>query len=283
MLASGNDKLIAFDCSSPEEFNMRKPLLPVMRVIATLNVPVAHKDITYQYVTDRTSYIAAAGQSVTVELLLQETLTGGSGSHLLSESGLFGAGVCLPQLGVILPSPTIVAGPIAANLRSPPNGVGTGGNHSQQPATATNAGIVKSVSNSASGGPTGTPVNPNVQLDLRGTLTMTAGGAGSTTQFTSESYKNTSGIKHDTRTFTKCLACASLVRPCQLDSACVPRALESAFCPEPSTRTQPSPSTMSMTKVQAKAMVRANRTWRRLTPVPLRVAPAATGFLRKCR
>jgi hypothetical protein len=185
---------------------MRKPQLLTILALATICALPVRADITYQYITDQSTYNAAtAGQSVTVQLLLQETLTGGSTSLLASENGLFGAGVYVTRSGSVPASPTTIAGPIAFNLSAVPAGFATGGNNSAVPATTTNAGVLESVSNATAGGPTGptgTQVNASTRDVLLGTMTLTAGAAGTTTQFTIESYKNFSTFDGNTLTFT---------------------------------------------------------------------------------
>jgi hypothetical protein len=182
---------------------MRKPQLFTILAIATFGAMPVRADITYQYVTDQTSYSAGAGQSVTVQLFLQETLTAGSSSLILAENGLFGAGVFVTRSGSVPSNPTLIAGPIAPNQAAIPNGFGTGGAASQVPATTTTAGILEGVAlGVVNSGPTGTAVNPNVRDVLLGTLTFTAGAAGTSTQFTIESYKNFSGHDGNTNTAT---------------------------------------------------------------------------------
>ena len=180
---------------------MRKPLLLAIVAIAVMGVPAVRADITYQYITDQSSYSASAGQSVTVQLLLQETLSGGSSSLLVSEGGLFGAGVFVTQSGTVPSNPTLIAGPVTPNQSARPDGFGTGGRISLLPATSTTAGVLESVPDFSTPGPAGTQVSPTVRDVFLGSLTLTAGAAGSTTQFTIESYKNFSGKDGNTLTF----------------------------------------------------------------------------------
>ncbi|MDB5354081.1 MAG: hypothetical protein JWN24_534 [Phycisphaerales bacterium] len=48
----------------------------------------AHAGISYSYVSDKTNYVGLPGGTVTVELYLKETLTGGSTSFLASDGGV---------------------------------------------------------------------------------------------------------------------------------------------------------------------------------------------------
>ncbi len=70
---------------------MRLKLLLCLLVIVamTLAASYARADVLYSFVTDPAAYDVAADGTVSVDVYLQETLTGGSSSELVAQNGLF--------------------------------------------------------------------------------------------------------------------------------------------------------------------------------------------------
>jgi hypothetical protein len=171
----------------------------------------ARATISYQYVVADSSFnnvsnvSVASGATVTVNLYLQETVTGTDSSLIASENGLFGAGVFVTKSGTTGDS---TVSSIAGNTATEPAGF-------QGPlssgTTTTSAHLLESTSTSdTTGGPSGTTTGGNVSTVngttttdvLLGTLTLKGGSVGSTTTYTVESYKNFSGGDGNTLTFT---------------------------------------------------------------------------------
>lgn len=65
----------------------------VVAIIALASVPagVMAQTVSYQYQTSQTNYNVTAGNSVTVNVYLVETITGGAQSLVSEYGGLFGA------------------------------------------------------------------------------------------------------------------------------------------------------------------------------------------------
>jgi hypothetical protein len=72
-------------------------------------------DVTFRFVTPQAEYSAAPGGMVTVPVLLEETVTGASTSLLVTENGLFSAGVRVSRTGTLPGDPALFAGPNAVN------------------------------------------------------------------------------------------------------------------------------------------------------------------------
>src|SRR5262245_43139628 len=104
---------------------MRKVLF-ALACWATLSQAGARADVSYRYITDKTSYTGNVGDKVAVQLLLQETVTGTSTSLIFKDGGLFGAGVMLNSPGgAIFGSGTATADfKIGGNVQASPNGFG---------------------------------------------------------------------------------------------------------------------------------------------------------------
>jgi hypothetical protein len=178
---------------------------------ACWGLQAARASISYQYVVadpnnnfnNVTGVTAAAGASVTLNLYLQETVTGTDTSIIARDGGLFGDGVFVTKSGAA--GDTTVAS-VALNNQTEPNGF-QGPNSFGN--TSTTGRILESLSTSATSGPTGSTtgghistVNGVTTTDVfLGTITLTAGSAGSTTTYTVESYKNFSGSDGNTITF----------------------------------------------------------------------------------
>jgi hypothetical protein len=186
--------------------------------IFALGVGAVRADVTYQYVTDQSTYTATAGQSVTVYFFLQEQLTGTSQSIINNDTsgafaGLYGAGfVAVKNSGSTNGDGSFKTGSLAFNTNDPstgaPPGFTTGGNNSYTPNSATQQGGLVNIGN-LNAGPlatnissiNGTPlVGTVVNSIFLGSATVIAGSAGSTTTFTVESYKAVSGVDGNTIT-----------------------------------------------------------------------------------
>jgi hypothetical protein len=70
---------------------MKLKLLPCLLVTVVLAIFAgqARADLVYSLVTDHATYNVAADGAVSVDVYLQETLTGGSSSGLVAQNGLF--------------------------------------------------------------------------------------------------------------------------------------------------------------------------------------------------
>jgi hypothetical protein len=151
-------------------------------------------DILYQYVTDQTSYSAAAGGTVTVQLFLKETLTLGSTSLINAEGGMFAGSVGLQQTGSVPANPTIIS-----SISTNQNPIGVGGgfgpdsglNQTNVASDGTNAALIQTVDPLSLVFGIGPTPDANGKI-LLGTVTLTAGAAGTTTTFSVTSLANTS-------------------------------------------------------------------------------------------
>jgi hypothetical protein len=160
----------------------------------------ARAAIVYEYVTDQQNYTVNPGQTATVKIFLQETISGNSTSLIAAENGLYGSGFFINQVGV---SPTgaksslITA--VAGNPTSTQNPVPNGFDGFTTPTVntaGTQATVVEQVNfSNNTGGPSGTTNGGSVSPDKTvtrvfvGTLTLAAGDASSTTTYTIQSYK----------------------------------------------------------------------------------------------
>jgi hypothetical protein len=190
-----------------------KSLLLLTLCWAGLALP-ARADITYEYVTDATNYLVNPGQTVTVNLYLQETLAGTTPSLIAADKGIFGVGIFINQVGV---SPTnakpsaITA--IAGNVGTAPNafdGFATPTLYSNATTGAvTGASLVEggSVSSTSPTGPSGTTTGGSVSGPVTrvfvGTMTLAAGDANGQTTYTLQTYKYApAGNSGNTLTYT---------------------------------------------------------------------------------
>ena len=71
---------------------MRKLLFATAVTLALFSLSSARADVSFQYVTDATSYTTTAGSNVSVNVYLQETDTNGSSSILAAQGGLLSYG-----------------------------------------------------------------------------------------------------------------------------------------------------------------------------------------------
>ncbi len=170
-------------------------LLTLMGLAAWLGLSgVANAAISYTYTTDQTSYSAAqAGQTITVSLYLNENLTSGSQSLLVPDNGLVGFGEYTTQSGSVPTGATTITAEAGNTNPSAPGSASDGftsnsiyGNRTIA-ANGSAAAMLFATNNTT--GPIGASTANGRQI-LLGTLTLTAGAAGTTTQFTLETYVN---------------------------------------------------------------------------------------------
>jgi hypothetical protein len=153
--------------------------------LSLLAPAVTRASITYQYVTDQTSYSAAAGNLVSVSIFLQETVTGSSQSLLTQTPGLFSYAYYVTQTG----GPSAGQSTIGSYTSAAPF---TGSHFSSSsgslpPNSFDFAALPPTGSTS---GPTGSVTGQGVRQILLGTLTI---NAGATTQFTLQSVTHSPG------------------------------------------------------------------------------------------
>ncbi|HET6247310.1 MAG TPA: PEP-CTERM sorting domain-containing protein [Tepidisphaeraceae bacterium] len=188
---------------------IRSRLLAALGIVF-INGAVSYGAVSYSYVTDSPTYSAnAAGQSLTVKVYLDETLTAGSTSLLTegSPNGLVGAGFYAVETG----GSGAAISAITANANSSTATTDPGFNV---------AGSAPTVSSSVAGdgsaarllesdnsfpGPTGLPTAFGRQVFL-GTLNILSGPSGSTTTYTLKTYVNAptslGGSAQDSNTVT---------------------------------------------------------------------------------
>jgi hypothetical protein len=162
--------------------------LIALAALAFLTRPV-WAAISYQYVTDKTSYSAQPGASVTVQVYLLETLTGGSTSLINNHHGVSTAGVGVQQAGTV-PANAAIISSISTNQSAVGAGGGFGTNAADQSnvkADGSNVALQESVA----GGSTGPTTDVNGKI-LLGTMTLTAGAANTITTFSVTSFANSS-------------------------------------------------------------------------------------------
>jgi hypothetical protein len=164
---------------------MRLKLI-VSALILLAAVAQGRASVTYSYVTDATNYTANPGATVTINIYLNETLTGSSSSFIQQQNGLFSAGAAFdvrsPAAG-----DAQVAGGFTFNTATEPKGFsgptkayynqGTG-------SAANNVEFLEAVGNSAS---QGMSVNTG-GLYFLGSQTVTVGTG--TTKFALTSLDN---------------------------------------------------------------------------------------------
>src|SRR4051794_5721502 len=77
--------------------SMRKVLFSLACWL-TLGLASSQASVDYRYIADQTSYAGLPGTLVTVNLYLQETVTGASTSLIFKEGGLFGAATVVTRI-----------------------------------------------------------------------------------------------------------------------------------------------------------------------------------------
>jgi hypothetical protein len=150
----------------------------------------AHADITYQYVTDQTTYSAVnAGDTVTVQLFLQETLTNGSTSIINTDNGMFGAGVGINQSGTIPANATKATDINFNNAAITAGGFGAVNSFDLKNTASdgSNTALSESIGLGQPSGPQATLFSNSggtiVNRVLLGTATLQAGAVGTSTTF----------------------------------------------------------------------------------------------------
>jgi hypothetical protein len=168
--------------------------LLALAACAILTSPVG-ADVSYQYVTDQSTYSPQPGMTFTVSVFLLETVTGLDHSVINPPAGhgLLSAGVAVQQTGT--PPPATIISSISTNNNAIGAGGGFGNSGSYQTEVATDhssaallatAGVAQGPTTDLSGANGGGKI-------LLGTLTLTAGAAYSTTTFSVTSFKNSTG------------------------------------------------------------------------------------------
>lgn len=149
--------------------------------VVALSSPIL-ADVQYQYVTDASSYTVDVNTSLAAQVFLQETVTDGSNSILVSEDGLFGAGLSVSRSSSLPTSPASITGVL--------------GNSSfdgdQIPNfTSSNATLLEVISVSAANGVQPVDMGSGIRRILLGSVTIAAGSApGETTSFTLAKYND---------------------------------------------------------------------------------------------
>jgi hypothetical protein len=166
-----------------------RKLIVLLGVAAGLALALpARASVSYEYITDQSTYNAAPGQTVTVKLYLQEVLTGASASLINSNGGLFSAGVGIQYSSNTTSTSSTISG-ISNNLSAigAGGGFGTGGIlQDQSDVSNGNAALFDAIGANVNQGPT---ADSNGRI-LLGTATITAGNANTTSTFTITSFKN---------------------------------------------------------------------------------------------
>lgn len=149
---------------------------------ATVGLVGARADVSYRYITDKTSYTGNVGDKIPVQLLLQETVTGTSTSKIVADGGLFGAGVILNSPGGAIFGSTATTNDfkISPNILLNPAGFGVGSPPAatqldQTPFTATKAGLI--VNADIGQGPNFPSGGAGVRTILLGTVNVVVGAA----------------------------------------------------------------------------------------------------------
>src|SRR5262249_18422132 len=130
-----------------------------------------------------------------VNVYLQEILTGGSPSIIVPDGGLVGAGFYVTRTGTVPSGATTInsnginPNTNATNPGTPNDGFGSGGALSSQVANDGSAARLLEGAAGTTQGPTGQST-PTGRLILLGTVTLTAGAAGTVTTFSLQPYKN---------------------------------------------------------------------------------------------
>lgn len=156
----------------------------------------AQASVEYAYVTDQSTYVTTPGDTVTVDVYIQETVTGGSSSTLVAEDGLFGAGA---QIATTATPGSAEITSLTLNTGSDPftQFFDNGGNTALG-AASTVLDLTASLADTDA--PQGPEISPGIRRILLGTLIITAGTLNSDFNVTDPSSSNT------TLTYTEFLA-----------------------------------------------------------------------------
>jgi len=172
---------------------MRKVLLSLACWIS-VGLASTQASVDYRYIADQTSYAGNVGSLVTVNLYLQETVTGASTSLIFKEGGLFGAATVVTRINTgnaTIFGSSLVSNDfkILPNTAPSPNGFGpTPTIVSQAPATNSQSGLIVNadVPGNGADGPKFSSGGPGVRTVLLGTLNITVGSK--TTTFAVSDY-----------------------------------------------------------------------------------------------
>ena len=162
--------------------NHSKTLAAVVIFMLRLSAMRARGAVTYQYVTDFTSYTVAANGTLTIDLYLQETVNAGSVSLLTSEGGLEGAG--------ILVSRTTGSLSFAALSEATPNTQSFSGPSYVNPVLSSAASFTEGAPFTSGVTATAVPGDTGVSRILLGSVTVTTMSGGLNTTFTLSPYVN---------------------------------------------------------------------------------------------
>ena len=83
----------------------------------------ARADVLYSFVTDQAAYDVAADGTVSVDVYLQETLTGGSSSELVAQNGLFSFDVAVDVMSAPIDPAAVTASAVNADFNGEVNNV----------------------------------------------------------------------------------------------------------------------------------------------------------------
>ena len=174
----------------------------------TACLPVtAQASISYQYVTDQSSYTVNAGSTLTVNLYLQESLTGSSQSLIAGDGGMLGAALEMDQTSGT--SGTTITGSHANVGSSTVWGSSSfelGGDTGTLTATHAQIGV-----NAGTNLGQASNVNPDATGKiLIGTVTLTAGSSAGTGTYTLVQYGTQAGTPEAGNTVTSGTSAASL-------------------------------------------------------------------------
>jgi hypothetical protein len=149
---------------------MRNAVLGLTFALGLLAPGACRADVIYQYVTDQPSYAAAVGQTVPVNVLLQETVTGGSTSLMSQTSGLFSYAFYAHQTQGASSGESVIQSYTSA---APFSGAGGSSTPATLPPNSFDFNGNQAIPTSS--GPIGALVSANVRQVLLGTLLVKVG------------------------------------------------------------------------------------------------------------
>jgi hypothetical protein len=166
---------------------MRKVLLSLACWLS-IGLASSQAAVEYKYVADQSTYAGNVGSLVTVNLFLQETVTGSSQSLIFKEGGLFGAATVVTRVNTgnaTIFGSSLVSNDfkIAPNTAASPVGFGpTPTIVSQAPANNSQSGLIVNadVPGNGADGPKFSSGGPGVRTVLLGTLNITVGSKSTT-------------------------------------------------------------------------------------------------------
>jgi hypothetical protein len=144
-------------------------------------------DTSYQYVSDLSSFTAAPGTSIAVNIFLQQT-SPLSTDLILARNGLHSAGFQLSRAGTVGDGGATITG--AADQTGPGEEFAGGTGFAPVTVPSVSFSNIESVSAAAVSGPVGN-ANGSVRTVLLGTITLTVGTVGSTFTLGARDLSNT--------------------------------------------------------------------------------------------